>query len=170
MTVPILDYSLIFATTSDGLIGQGDSLPWDIPEDLRYFRETTKHQTVIMGRKTFESIGRPLPNRTNVVLTQDLLFQSDGVSVCHSIEEVLERFPKGFIIGGVALYERFLPYATHIHRTLVDVPCQGDVYLSSALRHLSESPSFVKSHDSGRIPVADGSIVFQQFRRKNVIA
>lgn len=160
-------YSLIFASTQSGLIGNGDALPWNVPEDLRYFRETTKHQIVIMGRKTFESIGRPLPHRTNVVLSTDQTFCPPGVTVCSSVKEVLERFPSGFIIGGAALYETFLPYASTIHRTLIDVPCEGDVFLPPAFQNLSESQEFLKVQDSGHIPVSGGNIVIQRFLRNH---
>lgn len=124
---------IIAAVSKNNQIGSNNKLPWHIPEDLRYFKEITSGHTLIMGRKTFESIGKALPNRTNVVLTRDRTFQAEGVLVVHSFEEALElckrqeaEGKKVFIAGGGEIYSLFLPYAEKLYLTLVDKEIQGD--------------------------------------------
>ncbi len=120
---------LIVATSKNNQIGINNQLPWHIPEDLTYFKEMTKGHTVLMGRKTFESIGRPLPHRQNVVLTRDKHFNPTGVTVLHSLEEALAFCQEQglvFIIGGGEIYKAFLPYATKLYITLIDKDIEGD--------------------------------------------
>ena len=114
-------------------IGKNNKLLWHIPEDMKHFRELTSGHTVIMGQKTFGSIGRALPNRTNIVLTDDENFLPEGVAVCHSIEESLEKAQEVereeiFIIGGGMVYKQFLPLAKRLYLTLVDGHFEGDVF------------------------------------------
>lgn len=119
--------SLIAAIGKNRELGKGNSLLWDIPEDMKHFRETTRGHAVIMGRKTFESIGRPLPERTNIIITRDAsyLIHDTSVKVVHSLEEALE-FGKTieqeelFIIGGAQIYELAKPYADKLYLTVVD--------------------------------------------------
>lgn len=121
--------NMIVATSKNNQIGIDNKLPWHIPEDLKYFRQTTSGKTVLMGRKTFESIGRPLPNRKNIVLTRDMNFAPEGVSVVHNLEEALEicnSKEEIFIIGGGEIYSLFLPYADYLYITLVDKVINGD--------------------------------------------
>lgn len=121
--------NIIVATSKNNQIGINNQLPWHISEDLKYFRLTTSGKTVLMGRKTFESIGRPLPNRKNIVLTRDMSFAPEGVSVVHSLEEALEickAQEEIFIIGGGEIYSLFLPYADYLYITLVDKVINGD--------------------------------------------
>ncbi len=121
--------NIIVATSKNNQIGINNQLPWHISEDLKYFRKTTSGKTVLMGRKTFESIGRPLPNRKNIVLTRDLNFTAEGVSVIHSLDEALEICKAEeniFIIGGGEIYTLFLPYADYLYITLVDKVIDGD--------------------------------------------
>ncbi len=120
---------LIVATSKNNQIGINNQLPWHIPEDLAYFKEMTKGHTVLMGRKTFESIGRPLPHRQNVVLTRDKNFNPAGVTVLHCLEEALtfcQEQDLVFIIGGGEIYKAFLPYATNLYITLIDKDIEGD--------------------------------------------
>lgn len=114
-------------------IGRDNKLLWHIPEDMKYFRELTSGHAVIMGQKTFESIGRPLPNRTNIVLTLDENFSPKGVTVCHSIEDALEKARKVeqeevFIIGGGMVYSQFLPLAKRLYLTVVNGSFEGDTF------------------------------------------
>lgn len=120
--------NLIVAASKNNQIGIDNKLPWHISEDLKYFRKTTQGHTVLMGRKTYESIGRPLPNRTNIVLTRDKNFSAEGVSVIHSFEEGLKLCENDdvFIIGGGEIYSLFLPYADYLYITLVDKVIEGD--------------------------------------------
>lgn len=114
-------------------IGKDNRLLWDIPEDMKRFRTLTSGHAVIMGQKTYESIGRPLPNRTNIVLTQDPTFQVAGVVVCYSIEEALERAreyerEEVFVIGGGTIYRQFLPLSDRLYLTLVDGDYEADTF------------------------------------------
>lgn len=121
--------NMIVATSTNKYIGINNELPWHISEDLKYFKNVTKGQTILMGRKTYESIGRPLPNRTNIVLTRDSSFSAEGVEVVHTLEEALARCQKEeqvFIIGGGEIYKLFLPYADKLYITLVDKVIDGD--------------------------------------------
>lgn len=120
---------LIAAVSKNLQIGKNNELPWHISEDLKYFRKTTSGQAVLMGRKTFESIGRPLPNRRNIVLTRNTNFSADGVEVVHTIEEAIalcKSLDQVFIIGGGQIYAAFLPYADELYLTLVDKEIDGD--------------------------------------------
>ena len=103
--------SIIVAIARNGIIGSGNSLIWHISEDLRRFKAITSGHPVVMGRKTFESIGRALPGRTNVVITRQSSFLAEGCTVVHSLEEALALFPESeevFVIGGGEIYAQAL--------------------------------------------------------------
>lgn len=119
--------SIISAIGKNNEIGKSNALLWDLPADMKHFRETTKGHTVIMGQKTFESIGRPLPNRRNIILTKDANFSSDGIEIVYGVEELMELLEKtsnkdeeGFIIGGGQIYRLFLDKADRLYITHVD--------------------------------------------------
>lgn len=120
--------SLIVAIAENGVIGDKNALLWNIKEDMRHFRTITSGHPVVMGRKTFESIGRPLPNRTNVVITRgDSTFE--GCEVAHSLEEAIAMFPAEeeiFIIGGAQIYAQALPLADKLYLTIVHQEYEGD--------------------------------------------
>lgn len=120
--------SIIVAIAENGVIGDKNALLWNIKEDMRRFRTTTTGHPVIMGRKTFESIGRPLPKRTNVVITRgDSSFE--GCKVAHSIEEAITMFQQEeeiFIIGGAQIYKQAMPLADKLYLTIVHRPYEGD--------------------------------------------
>lgn len=125
------EINMIVATSKNKAIGLHNKLPWHLPGDLAYFQRTTSGQAIIMGRKTYESIGRPLPNRHNIVLTHQKDFQPEGVTVVHTIEEALKvcaQQEKVFVIGGGEIYKLFLPYATHLYITQVDLVIEGDTF------------------------------------------
>ena len=128
------DYSIIVAMDRNRLIGARNHLPWRIPEDLAYFRTRTLNQNVIMGRKTWLSIGKALDQRTNIVLTNDLGFSYPGVIVQHSIAEleswlVSQQSPnENFIIGGAGVFEQFLPLACKMYITRIEHEFEGDTY------------------------------------------
>ena len=120
--------SLIVAIAENGVIGDKNSLLWNIREDMRRFRTTTSGHPVIMGRKTYDSIGRPLPKRTNVVITRSDI-TIEGCQVAHSLEEAISLFPQGeeiFIIGGAQIYEQALPLADRLYLTVVHRAYEGD--------------------------------------------
>lgn len=120
--------SIISAIGKNNEIGKKNALLWDLPADMKHFRETTKEHTVIMGQKTFESIGRPLPNRRNIVITIDKNFTFEGIEIVHSPEELDELLKKSekpdeeaFIIGGGQIYKLFINKADRLYITHVDV-------------------------------------------------
>lgn len=125
--------SLIWAMGHDRVIGQNNELPWRLPSDMAYFVKSTKGKTVLMGRKTFESIGKPLPNRTNVVLTRDSSFQANGCEVIHSIDEAVARAvaEEVMVIGGAEIYRQLLPYANRLLITYIDAAFDGDAFFPS---------------------------------------
>ena len=109
--------TLIAAIDEARAIGRGGELPWRLPDDLKRFKALTLGKTVLMGRKTFESIGRPLPQRRNLVLTRDSSFAATGVEVVHNLQDALED--DLIVIGGGELYAMALPLATTLELTLV---------------------------------------------------
>ena len=120
--------SIIVAVAENGVIGDKNSLLWNIREDMRRFRTTTSGHPVIMGRKTYDSIGRPLPKRTNVVITRSDI-TIEGCQVVHSLEEAISLFPQDeeiFIIGGAQIYEQALPLADRLYLTVVHRAYEGD--------------------------------------------
>lgn len=123
--------SLIAAMSKNRVIGKDNQLPWHIPEDFQYFKEMTLEKPIIMGRKTFESIGRPLPKRRNIILTRDTHFETPGCEVFHTIEDVLKALknePEIMVIGGATIYEQFLPLADRIYLTEVNIDIEGDAF------------------------------------------
>lgn len=120
--------SIIAAVAENGVIGDKNALLWHISEDLRYFKSVTSGHPVVMGRKTWESLGRPLPNRTNVVVTrQELAFE--GARTVHSLAEAIALFPEEeevFIIGGAQIYAEALPEADRLYLTRVGRSYEGD--------------------------------------------
>ena len=118
--------------TEDRVIGKGQKLPWHLSEDLKRFRRLTTGHPVVMGRPTFESIGRLLPGRQNVILTRHPDYQMSGAMVFGSIEQALSQFEgqtdELFIIGGAEVYRQTLDHADRIYLTLIHQPFEGDVY------------------------------------------
>ena len=124
--------SIIAAIGKNNELGKRNELLWNLPADMKHFRDTTKGCTVIMGQKTFESIGNPLPNRRNIVLTQDDSFQPQGVEITHSLDELFKLLEKTsdkdkeiFIIGGGQIYKLFIEkadklYITHVNAEFPD--------------------------------------------------
>lgn len=123
--------SLIVAMGENRVIGNKNELPWHLPEDLKYFKRVTMGHPVIMGRKTFESIGRPLPGRKNIVISAQEDYVAEGCTVLHSIEEVLmlnEKNPgeEYFVIGGAEIYKALLPVADRLYITFIYEKFEGD--------------------------------------------
>ncbi len=121
--------SLVVAMARNRVIGRDNGLPWRLPEDLRHFKRVTLGKPVLMGRKTFESIGKALPGRTNLVLTRHAHWQSPGAVTVHSIGEALERAEGAEElagIGGAEVFDLLLPKATRIYLTRIDADVAGD--------------------------------------------
>ena len=122
--------SIIFAMGKNNAIGYNNKMPWHLPADLAYFKKVTMGQPVIMGRKTFESIGKPLPHRTNIVITRDKSFSVDGCITADSIEKAKEQVngSEAFIIGGAEIYAAFLPIADKLYITEIDSDFEADTF------------------------------------------
>lgn len=127
MSQPIV--SLVFAVARNGVIGRDNDLPWRLPDDLKRFKAITLGKPVVMGRKTFESIGRPLPGRENRVITRQLGFEAPGCRVFANLEEALTG-PEDevMVIGGGQIYAEALPLAGRLYLTEVEVEVEGDAY------------------------------------------
>ncbi|TFV44593.1 dihydrofolate reductase [Blastococcus sp. TF02A-35] len=125
---------MIWAQARGGVIGAGGKLPWHLPEDLKLFRTLTTGSTVVMGRRTWESLPerfRPLPGRVNVVLTSDPSWSADGARRAASVEQVLAEHEDLWVIGGGEVYAAFLPHADRVVVTDVDTAVEGDTWAPS---------------------------------------
>lgn len=123
--------SLIAAVARNGAIGKDNALLWRLPEDLKFFKRTTLGCPVIMGRKTWDSIGRPLPGRRNIVVTRNTAWQAEGAEVFHDLTSALAAtadVPKVFVIGGGELYAQALPLVDELVLTEVDADFEGDTF------------------------------------------
>jgi len=122
--------ALISAMTKEGVIGNQNTLPWHLPEELKYFKELTLGKPVVMGRKTFQSMNeRPLVKRQNIVLTKERNFLRQGITVVHSVQEAIKVAGKAeelMIIGGASIYAAFLPLASRLYLTLIHQDYSGD--------------------------------------------
>lgn len=122
--------TLIVAVADSGVIGRDNSLPWHLPEDLKRFKRLTLGKPIVMGRKTFESIGKPLPGRQNIVVTRDTNYRREGVTVVHDADAALRaagQVAEVMVIGGAELFRALLPRAGRIHLTRVHGNIPGDV-------------------------------------------
>ena len=129
--------AVIVAMAKNHVIGINNNLPWHLSEDLKYFKRVTMGKPIIMGRKTFESIGRPLPGRTNIVITRNENYQAEGIKVVHSLKAamelcnsiaVIDGSDEAMVIGGAELYTQALPLADYLYLTEVHADVQGDAY------------------------------------------
>jgi dihydrofolate reductase len=123
--------SLIVALDGNGLIGRGGDLPWRLPADLKHFKRITLGKPVIMGRKTAESLGRPLPGRDNLVLTRNPGWRAGGFHVCAGMEDLVAAVgsaPEAMVIGGADIYRLLLPRTSRAYVTLVDGIFSGDTW------------------------------------------
>lgn len=124
--------SLICAVSQNGVIGSGNKLPWRLPADLKRFKRITMSHSVIMGRKTYESIGKPLPGRTNIVITRDRALKISGCLIAHSLKEALDLVrgeEEIFVIGGASLFKESIKRASRIYLTTIHKDFEGDTHL-----------------------------------------
>lgn len=128
MTAPVI--TLIVAAADNGVIGRDNALPWHLPDDLKRFKQLTLGKPIVMGRRTFESIGKPLPGRQNIVLTRDANYRREGVTVVHDADAAVRAAGEAaeiMVIGGAELFRLFLPRAGRVHLTRVHGDIAGDV-------------------------------------------
>lgn len=158
---------IIVAADENNAIGRGGKLPWHLREDMKYFKKITMSRAVLMGRKTFESIGKPLAGRWNVVLTRDLKFDSPNIEVAHSPQEAIHLYGAGnpmFIIGGEQIYKEFWSCADLIYLTRVHTKVEGaDAYIPE----IDETKySLLDSKDVKADEHNDFDMTFEIWRRK----
>jgi dihydrofolate reductase len=145
---------LVLAVASNGVIGKDGKVPWHIPEDLKHFRRVTTGHAIIMGRKTWDEVGKPLPNRRNIVVTRQPGLVLPGAEVTNTLEEAIARArttdPEPRVIGGAEIYRLALPLATKIYLTEVDREVEGDTFFAldrsgfrETERRLGEEPGVV---------------------------
>ena len=134
----MLRLSVIVAAAQNGVIGHNNALPWHLPRDLAYFKRVTMGKPIVMGRKTFESIGRPLPGRSNIIITRNSDFQAEGIKVVSSLEEALklaadialiDGVEELVVIGGAQIYRAAIPRADRLYITEVHADVPGDTHL-----------------------------------------
>ncbi|MGJ0429116.1 dihydrofolate reductase [Methylobacter sp.] len=158
--------SLIVAMASNRVIGINNQLPWHLSADLKRFRQITMGSPIVMGRKTYESIGRPLPGRTNVIISRDPAYKQEGCLVFNDIETAIEscgqKFQEIFVIGGSALYESMLPMADTLYVTLINKEFSGDAFFPEIdARHWAE----VSREDIDDDPDASFSYSFIKYEK-----
>jgi dihydrofolate reductase len=125
--------SLLLAASENNVIGKDNTLPWHLPDDLKYFKNLTWALPILMGRKTFDSIGKPLPGRKSIVITRDERWQHEGVDVVHSVEAAVQKAEalgakEIFVIGGAQIFHSALPVANRIYLTRIHASFEGDVF------------------------------------------
>jgi dihydrofolate reductase len=123
--------SIVVAVARNGVIGRDNELPWRLPTDRKHFRRVTLGKPVIMGRLTYESVGKPLDRRTNIVVTRDRRYSAPGCRVVHSLAEALEAAQPAdevMVIGGAEIYAQALPAADRIYLTRVETDVEGDAF------------------------------------------
>ena len=125
---------MIVAHANNRIIGKDNDMPWHLPADLAYFKKTTLGKPVVMGRKTYESIGRPLPGRKNIVISRDENYKADGITAVTSVEQALKQagdVEEVMVIGGGAIYQHCLPNADRLYVTHIKAAIDGDTQFPS---------------------------------------
>jgi dihydrofolate reductase len=160
--------SLLLAADENNVIGKDNRLPWHLPNDLKYFKNLTWGMPILMGRKTFESIGKPLPGRKNIVITRSQDWQKDGVEVVHSTEEAVAIAQESdikeiFIIGGAEIFNSILPQANRVYLTRIHHQFEGDVFFPELNKNewQLKNQKFCAADDKNAYPHA-----FQVWERK----
>ena len=146
--------SLIAAVAQNGIIGRNNDMPWHLPGDFAFFKRKTSHHAIIMGRKSLEALGKPLRNRTSIVITRNQDFTAEGVTVVHTLDDAIteaQRVDKQlyqtdeiFVIGGAEIYKMAMPIATTLYLTEIHQTYEGDTYFpavnKSEWREISRHP------------------------------
>jgi dihydrofolate reductase len=152
--------SLVVAMARNRVIGRGNALPWRLPEDLKRFKALTMGKPILMGRRTYESIGKPLPGRTNIVLTRDRNWSAPGTHTVSSVAEAIERANDASelaVIGGAEVYRLVLPFADRIHLTQVEADVEGDTWFPAI-----DSAAW-ESRSEGRHPADERNAYAMEF-------
>lgn len=142
--------AMIAAMANNRVIGKDNKMPWHLPEELSYFKKITMGKPIVMGRNTFESIGRPLPGRKNIVISRDTSLVIDGVTVVHSIDDAIlagDNCDELMIIGGAMLYNDMLAKADILYITDIDLTVDGDAYFPDYHMYNWEKTN-IENHES----------------------
>ena len=162
-------FSIVVAHDRNKIIGVDNRLPWRIPADLAHVKQTTMGKILIMGRKTYNSIGKPLPGRINVVLTKDKEWSVDGVQVVHSVDEIIElekhTDKECVVFGGQVLFEQLLPYVTKIYLTYIDHEFEGDTFFP--IKNYEEEWEMISSVKGPKDEKNPYDYYFQEYIRKH---
>ncbi|WP_416729410.1 dihydrofolate reductase [Fictibacillus sp. JL2B1089] len=140
--------SFVVAMDENLAIGKDNDLPWYLPNDLKHFKNVTMGKPIVMGRKTYESIGKPLPGRENIVVTRDENYQAEGTTVVHSVDEVLKKETEELcVIGGTEIFKLFMPVADRLYVTEIHHTFDADTYFPeinrAEWREVSREPGIV---------------------------
>jgi dihydrofolate reductase len=163
--------AIIVAAARNGVIGRGNALPWHLPEDLKYFKRVTMGKPIVMGRKTFESIGRPLPGRTNVVISRNPHFTAKGIAVVDSLDAALalaadialiDGVDELVVIGGEQIYREALPRTQRLYLTEVHADVEGDAVLPPIRREEWREISRERHGASGANPYDYSFVVLER--------
>lgn len=155
--MPVPSLSAIVAMSANRVIGRDGTLPWHYPEDLKFFKRTTLGHPILMGRATFESIGRPLPGRQNIVLSTTLP-ETPGITLIRNLSELTSACPEAakiFVIGGARLFADLLPQCDELFLTYIDQEIEGDVFL----------PPFEDHFTLAEILATSPPLEFRRYRR-----
>jgi len=164
--------SLIVAAAQNNVIGKNNTMPWHLPDDLKHFRTLTDGHVIIMGRKCFESIGKPLPNRRNIIITRDQTYEAPGCEVSSSYDEAVMFAGKDhpqeiFVIGGGEIYKLAMKSANRIYMTRVHADIDGDIYFPEIDPALWKETEREEHLADERHPYP---FSFETFERKDVLA
>jgi dihydrofolate reductase len=156
--------SLIWAMDKNRLIGKDNKLPWRLPNDLAYFKKTTIGHIVVMGRKTFESVGKPLPARRNWVVTRDKGYRAEGCEMFYSIDEVLKAAvdEEIFVIGGAEIYSKFFSFADRLYITLINESFNGDTFFPEIKEENWKLVSKIKGERDEKNPYDYNFMVYEK--------
>ena len=158
------EYHMCVALSENDVLGYKGRMPWNCPRAVKRFQAVTYRRPVIMGRKTFESIGKPLSDRTNIVLTRNLDYKPEGVTIAHSIEEVDKIFSEikeniAVVIGGGEVFSQYLRKVRKIYLTRIDGKFKGDVYFDwNAEPVLFKNPAWLRSEGERKKPESEGAV------------
>ena len=150
-----MELKLIYARSRNGVIGRDGQLPWHLPADLAHFKQTTLGQAVVMGRKTWDSLPerfRPLPGRTNIVITRQTDWHAPGALVAHSLDQAMSLCPAPgplWVIGGADIYAQALPLASTVVVTEIDVEVQGDAHAPKLGTEWKEMSRLLQQNEDG---------------------
>ena len=159
--------SIIVAKAKNNIIGKENKLIWNLPADLKRFKELTTGHTIIMGRKTFESLGRVLPNRKHIIFSQnpELKIDNENVQVVHSmleIQEYIENKEENFVIGGAMIYNLLMPYVTKMYVTEINQEFEGDTFFPKINPEIWEEVSREKGIKNEKNPLDFDYVVYER--------